>query len=1010
MSRLIPADTDSFASCSSSSAPAMNKPSSGITADIQAAGESVPALTGVGPSNVDQAEKLITYSWFGRVFKKSQLAVRYNADGLTLTSLYTNRLFANQLLSTGAGSFDQHTDKNTVDYPIKNGAGHDKDTEIHFNWQQLDKPAVFNWSFFGYLMSFTVGEKIYTTPFLSYDSKSKFSNDMDVYWAVANRQGLCELVARIEKAMTHEYLRRSRIKMITARIAREYARWFPWSQNPSLELPQEIQAALSKLKQFKAWTEQDIENIREQYVQLQLITHKAFFDNVESNPLTEKQRRACIIDDNNNLLLAGAGTGKTSVMVGRAGYLIQSGQANASEVLLLAYGKVAAKEMEERIKLKLGSPLTPGETSQPENGVAVNDIRVSTFHSLGMRIITEVEGATPKLSAWVNDDKGKDKWLNDTLGSLLNDTRYRKTLLAFLGEHFHSEMSPFNFENEQDYLAYLSANDIRSFMGDKVNSFAEMQIANWLFKQGIEYQHQASYQHKSCDKTSDKRVRQYKSNFYLPHDDLYIDYFTIDETGLAPVFIDNDSYQDSIEWKRELHSQNKTHYVDLYHHQHNQGQLLKVLSKRLSKYRVKRAPIDDETLLDQLQKQGYITKLAKLFGQVLTLYRGACLDDKSLAELLSSSVFQKQTEAAFKLIKPILKSYRAHLNANGEIDFEDMIAKAIEYIEKGEFISPWRFIMVDEFQDISEPRARLVRALRDSTHCISKEKHAKEAEPTAGTEAKTQPKNLVKSGRSASLFCVGDDWQAIYRFSGADVKLTTQFEHYFGPVTKSHLDLTFRFNSRIGDVATRFITQNPMQLKKTINSVKKGIRSAVTVVKPRATNKQAGEKDQQDAINQNQFTNSTLTETLNAINQLVSKEKGKPEAKQKTKQKAKQRVYLLARYWFVLPNQQELALLNQAYPGINIECQSFHASKGKEADYVIIMGLTTGVHGFPSLKTTPPVVDALLPEAEDFHFAEERRLFYVALTRAKHKVYLLADNKDVSPFVGEISQLCRSQV
>lgn len=1003
MSRLIPADTDSFASTSRSSAPAMNKQFSGSTADIQTACESAFALTGVGPSVVAQAEKLIAYSWFGRVFKKSQLAVRFDACGLTLTSLNMSRFFATEPLTKEAFTSESGS---TEQLSVENIDGDDQVEVLQFNWQQLDKPSVFNWSFFGYLMSFSVDGKIYTTPFLSYDSKSQFNNDIDVYWAVANRQGLCELVARIEKAITCEYLRRSRIKMITARIAREYARWFPWSQNPSLELPQEVQTALSKLKQFKAWTEQDIENIREQYVQQQLITHKAFFDNVESNPLTEKQRRACVIDDNNNLLLAGAGTGKTSVMVGRAGYLIQSGQARASEILLLAYGKVAAKEMEERIKLKLGAPLTPGEATQPENGVAVNDIRVSTFHSLGMRIITEVEGATPKLSAWINDDKGKGKWLNDTLESLLKEKRYRKRLLAFLGEHLHSEMSPFDFENEQDYLAYLSANDIRSFKGDKVNSFGELQIANWLYKKGIEYHYEAGYQHNSSDKSSDKRARQYKSNFSLPQYDLYIDYFNIGEAGFAPAFIDNDSYLALIDRKREFHSQNNTHYVDLYHHQHNQGLLLKVLSKAMSKYRVKRAPIDDETLLAQLQKQGYITKLAKLFGQVLTLYRGACLDDKSLADLLSGSAFQTQTQAAFKLVKPILKSYRTHLNTRGEIDFEEMIAKAIQYIEQGRFVSPWRFIMVDEFQDISEPRARLIRGLRDSTYRVSNEKAAEDAKSAAGPKdkAKTRTKasSPVKAVRSASLFCVGDDWQAIYRFSGADVKLTTQFEHYFGPVTKSHLDLTFRFNSRIGDVATRFITQNPMQLKKTINSITKGNRSAVAIVKPRAVNKQNGEKSQ---LKHNQFTNSTLTETLNAITELASKEKGKPEVKQK----AKPRVYLIARYWFVLPDQQELALLNQAYPGINIECQSFHASKGKEADYVIIMGLITGVHGFPSLKTTPSVVDALLPEAEDFIFAEERRLFYVALTRAKHRVYLLAEKENVSPFVDEITQLCKSR-
>ena len=121
--------------------------------------------------------------------------------------------------------------------------------------------------------------------------------------------------------------------------------------------------------------------------------------------------------------------------------------------------------------------------------------------------------------------------------------------------------------------------------------------------------------------------------------------------------------------------------------------------------------------------------------------------------------------------------------------YQDMINKALAYVQNGQFQSPWRYIMVDEFQDISEPRARLVKALRDNN-------------------------------KTCSVYAVGDDWQAIYQFSGADVKLTTQFASYFSAIpqstTQSVLDLTFRFNNQIGRVATDFITKNPEQIKKSI--------------------------------------------------------------------------------------------------------------------------------------------------------------------------------------------------
>lgn len=960
------------------------------------------SLVGVGPSSEEQTVKQILYSWFGQFFKQSffkqsECAVKFDAGGLTVTSLNQNRFFTIDPTSTNHHSVKKTVENNDDD------CDNDRETALLFNWQQLDRPSTFHWSFFGYLLNFKADKQTYCVPFLSYGAKSQFSDDMAVFWAKANQDRLCKLVSRIENAISSEYPRQSRVNMINARIAREYARWFLWSREPSLNLSEELRAALTKLEQFKAWTSQDIANTREQYIQGQLLQYKTFFDNVESNPLTDKQRRACVIDDNNNLLLAGAGTGKTSVMVGRAGYLIKSGQAIADDILLLAYGRVAAKELDERIQLKLGPLLTSNNDDQERPGTGFRDIRASTFHSLGMHIITEVEGVRPKLSAWANDEKAKNNWVNDTLASLVKDKRYCKRLLTFFSDHFHIEMSSFYFENEKEQSDYLSANEIQTFNGEKVKRFPERQIANWLYRQGIEYRYDALYQHKQ----SDKRARPYRSNFYLPQYDLHIDYFDIDETGAVPVFIDNDSYHASIDRRRKLHQQNQTQYVELYYHQHSQGQMLKHLSKALTKCKVKRAPVDDEALLAKLRELGVIDKLVKLLSQAISLYKGSCLDDSALAERLSESANQVQTDAAFTLLKPMIKAYRAHLKSSGEIDFEDMIAKAIQYLDQGRFVSPWRYIMVDEFQDISEPRARLVRALRDSTHSVSKEKPAEatkagdrsNASKTKALKANDSKTNALKngqSGRQASLFCVGDDWQTIYRFSGADVQLTTEFEHYFGPVTKTHLDLTFRFNSRIGDVATRFVTQNPMQLKKSIESFTKGNKSAVSIVKGKSANKQADEK------NTDESKKNALTDTLDSIAELLTKSKRENDVKPT--------VYLLARYWFLLPNPQSLLKLNQHYSSITIECQSFHSAKGKEADYVIITGLTTGMHGFPSQRAIPPVLEALLPEEEDFKFAEERRLFYVALTRAKHKVYLLADKNNVSPFVDEIAQLCRTRL
>ncbi|MGI2129056.1 UvrD-helicase domain-containing protein [Shewanella oncorhynchi] len=861
--------------------------------------------------SLNHSEQDIKHSWFGRFFIGKADAVKLTTSGISI-----NR--------TKGGFFAHSRSANKVE------------ADECFTWQQLDSPPFFTLSPLGYLLGFTVLGKAYQLPFLSYFAQHQFSNQIAQYWANANGPRVAELMAKVDKTLTHTYLRESRVGMIQARVAREYQRWFPWCEN--LPLSAHLHTVLARLKQIHRWTRADIKQLREDYILSQLIKFADYFEHVESNPLTEKQRRACIIDDNNNLLLAGAGTGKTSVMVGRAGYLLKSGQAKADEILLLAYGRKAADEMDVRIKNRLGT----------------DDIKASTFHSLGSKIIADVERAKPSLSPLAEDDKAKELWVHNTLETLIENEAYRKQLFEYFSRFYYVEKSPFEFDMEGEYFQYLNDNDIRSLKGERVKSFGELYIANWLFSNGIEYVYEAKYEHdvRSID------FRQYQPDFYLPEYQIYLEYYGIDEHQHTAPYIDNQKYLESMVWKRQLHQQHGTKCVELFYYQHKKGLLISKLEQALQVFKVQYAPLPDEAILATLHELGRVTELAKMFSQLIGLYKAACLDEHGLEGVFARAADARQTRKAFELLEPIITRYEQHLAINGDIDFEDMIGKALTYLQRGQFISPWRFIMVDEFQDISEPRARLVRALRDSCAPHSK--------------------------ALASLFCVGDDWQAIYRFSGADVSLTTQFSQYFGPTAQSYLDLTFRFNSSIGQVATQFVTQNPTQLRKDIRSLMQVAYPAVSILR-------RGENEQS---NLNEPSPNALEQSLMAISARISARSDKLNSVAS--------VYLLARFWFQLPDKTQVNQLEAKYPNLKIECQSFHASKGKEADYVVIMGMKTGMHGFPSMKVTPPILDAFLPKTEAFEFAEERRLFYVALTRAKHRAYVIADMTDVSPFVTEL--------
>lgn len=816
---------------------------------------------------------------------------------------------------------------------------------IKIEWEELIVPPTFHLSYFGQTISFKTVKHKYVITMLTYNAKRLHKSNCERLWATANIKRVETFLQTVKKIATNRYLRQSTIERIQIAANQEYKRWFPWfnlsKSNKSCRALTGVVEKLQLLSYYHHWKEQEIADCRESYINEQLQTHKNFFDSVESNPLTLYQRRACIIDNDNNLLLAGAGTGKTSVMVGRSGYLINSQQAQSDDILLLAYGRKAADEMDERIKDKLST----------------DNINATTFHSLGLSIITQVEGKKPSLSAFTKDEKAKSTWIKTVFEKHINDdVLYRELILKYFSKYYYVERSAFDFKSRGDCHQYFNDNDIRSFKGEQVNSFGELYIANTLFSHGIEYQYEASYAYD----VKTKARKQYKPNFFLPELNVYIEYYEVDNNGKTATYINQSTYEQAIEWNRSIHEKYNTECFEFTYAQHQEGKLLSGLMKSIKERQTQinllpAERLPTELILATLNESGRITALAKTLSQLVGLYKTACIDDTlegiTTDKLIAESVAPKQTEKALALLEPILNVYEQHLTSHAEIDFEDMINKAIAYVKSGQFQSQWRYIMVDEFQDISEPRARLVKALRDNN-------------------------------KGCSVFAVGDDWQAIYRFSGADLTLTTKFSNYFGATTQSELDQTFRFNNQIGKVATDFISKNPAQIYKTIKSLKQVKAPAVSLLKRDSCQFNSSNSSIIDEIE-----NGAIDDVLAAISVKVCK----PVS-----------VYLLARFWFLLPSNIDLQRLNNQYPLLNIESQSFHASKGKEADFVIIVGMKKGVHGFPSEKVTPAIFDALLAKKETFEYAEERRLFYVALTRAKDRVYIIADMAESNLFVNEL--------
>jgi DNA helicase-4 len=268
--------------------------------------------------------------------------------------------------------------------------------------------------------------------------------------------------------------------------------------------------------------------------------YRDFFDRVESRPLTERQRRAALTGEVATLVLAGAGSGKTSVLMARAGFILESGLAGESEILLLAFARKAQQEMAERIEARLG-----------------RKIAVSTFHGLGYAILGEAEGRRPNLSKLAKDTRLFRKTIARFIDDAATDPAYRSSLVHFFATLLFVPKPPEDFASRDAYLQYVRG----------IEGFGELAIANFLALNSIPYEYEKPY---PVD-TSDPRRRAYRPDFTLTRDDLYLEHFGLDRQGNTAPWVDRDAYLDGIRWKRTLHEQKGTTLIETFSWQHRGG-------------------------------------------------------------------------------------------------------------------------------------------------------------------------------------------------------------------------------------------------------------------------------------------------------------------------------------------------------------------------------------------------------------------------------------------------------
>lgn len=650
-----------------------------------------------------------------------------------------------------------------------------------------------------------------------------------------------------------------------------------------------------------------------------------FFATVEKNPLTEEQMEGCICMDDALLIVAAAGSGKTSTMVAKAGYVLKEELAKPDQILMLAFNRDAANELDARVKDRLHD--LPGH----------EQITARTFSAFGLSVIGQATGIKPSLAPWVEDGRAAAK-----VREIIDTLRDREPKFRSDWDFFRAIYGR-TFSSGSQGEAALAQPRFPTADGKLVKSEQECCICNYLFHHGVNYLYEPRYEHR----TATAQHRQYKPDFYYPEARLYHEHFALDDDDEAPEAFEG--YKDGVEWKRNLHAEKRTPFFETTSGEFQNGRLFDKLKAELE-----RRGLTLEFNMNREVKGPPPVSMEQLASTFRTFQQHVKANGLTMAQLRSigetAAWKSDRTNRFLDLYERISNEWERELREAECIDFDDMLLEAIGHIESGRYESPFTVILADEFQDSSRARVRLLKALH------------------------------TKAPGQAHVCVVGDDWQGINRFAGADISAMTNFEQTFDHSTRLMLATTFRCPESICVASSAFVQANPRQIAKTVQTTNDYAKKALF----------AFAEDSQDAAT------DKLEQQLRLMFEYAESGSLAPDTAGKTMS-----VMLLGRYHRDKPSRLK-QWQNRLGRHLDITFRTIHGSKGLEADYVMILNAAEDFLGFPSQVEDEPILQLSMPEPDPFPHAEERRLFYVALTRAKRQVRIFTTITAPSRFIVEL--------
>jgi len=704
----------------------------------------------------------------------------------------------------------------------------------------------------------------------------------------------------------------------------------------------------------------DAESHNIAYIDRIVEREETYFDNLlrDIDPnirLDAEQRRAVVTDDDYCLLVAGAGAGKTTTMAAKVKYLVEKKHVPPEDIIVISYTRKAIDELKERINRGLRIPA-----------------RICTFHSFAYDIVRKFSNTPPEVNY-----SAYNIIVEMLEQEIFSDKALLRKVLLFLGFYFDLPADVMNYENLNQYHLAKAAADyetlksgageyvqkvaaqrgrqMRTLTGEYLRSVQEAQIANFLYLNGLDYEYEPVYPHpiRSARKkyTPDFLIKQGEHSAWLEH-------YAVSESGYSYVLSPQEiaKYSNAIKDKRKLHRQIGTTLLETWSWYKDKRPLSEHLEEILLKEGFVLKERDFAEIyrkITETSKDKYVFKLVQFLMTFIAQFKTCGYDAGGFAALREKTD-NPRTLLFLDIAQPVYDYYQKRLSEQNRIDFEDMINDAHFYlaeIERQQLELPYKYIIIDEFQDIARQRFNLTKRLSEIT--------------------------------KAKVVAVGDDWQSIFAFSGSEIGLFTRFLELMGSGVEMQITHTYRNSQELIDIAGGFVQKNSSQIKKQLISPKR-LPDPVVLME----------------FDDSARPDAAMAEAAERIIESILEAYG-----------AKTSVLLIGRY-----NYDSYKLCRTGkftdLPGSRVKCEKFpkanlsfmtaHSAKGLGFDNVILLNMFEGKFGFPCQLEDDPIMKLVRFEDTSIPFAEERRLFYVALTRTKNRVYILTPQHKPSRFLIEL--------